>query len=355
MARKPISRVDLTKIAERFFKAKKERIGPPVQIGPLTVQDLQGLGPAVADPVKYQVGSRDLIDQYIRLVLEPDPTGTPFRNLNPATRARFEQLQRTNPALFAEELQDIFSAENLDLSILNRSAASEIYKKQRASVLSLDGLVERFGFPGLSSRSENLYRHLTRYEMDLLSPLRAKEQIHPFFHALMRTNFNIKEFATDITDLSTGKTRIRNPMSSDNLVSRMSKVRRIERVSKEGKTTEHFVNLLGFDPETEAGELKTILTWDTETTGLTPDSRIRSMSLVKRQVRVLADGTTKMEAAPEVIMTKHFRADIMDTAHIYEEGSPVSKAVSLSERNNKKRNGSSGNWHSRIRKSNESL
>lgn len=347
MARKPISRVDLTRIAERFFKAKKERIGPPVQIGPLTVQDLNLIGPAVADPVRYQVGSRDLIDQYIRLVLEPDPTGRPFHNLNPATRTRFEQLQRTNPALFAEELQDIFSAENLDLSILNKSAASEIYKKQRSTVLSLDELVERFGFPGLSSRSENLYRHLTRYEIDLLSPLRAKEQIHPFFHALMRTNFNIKEFATEITDLSTGKTRIRNPMSSDNLVSRMSKVRRIEGVS-DGKTTERFVNFLGFDPETEAGQLKTILTWDTETTGLTADSRIRSMSLVKRQVRVNADGTTTMEAAPEVIMTKHFRADIMDTAHVYEEGSPVSKAVSLSERNTKKRNGSSGNWHSRI-------
>lgn len=209
-------------------------------------------------------------------------------------------------------------------------------------------------FLGLTSRSENAYRHLARYEIDLLSPLRAKEQVHPFFHALMRTNFNIKEFATDITDLSTGKTRIRNPMSSDNLFSRMSKVRRIEETI-DGKKAERFVNFLGFDPETEAGELRTILTWDTETTGLTAESRIRSMSLVKRQVRVHADGTTTIEGAPEVIMRKHFRADIMDVAHTYEEGSPTSKAISLSERNFKKRNGSICNRYSGIRKSNESI
>jgi hypothetical protein len=210
-------------------------------------------------------------------------------------------------------------------------------------------LLIRLVFLGLTSRSENAYRHLARYEIDLLSSLRNGEQIHPFFHALMRTNFNIKEFATEITDLSTGNTRIRNPMSSDNLVSRMSRVRRIEGVSGTGKEIERFVNYMGFDPTTEAGQLKTILTWDTETTGLTADSRIRSMSLVKRQVRVHADGTTSIESAPEVIMRKHFRADIMDTAHVYEEGSPVSKAVSLSERNFKKRNGSICNRYCRVR------
>lgn len=147
MARKPISRVDLTRIAERFFQGKKDRIGPPVQIGPLTATDLQGLGVAVSDPSSYQVASRGLMDEYIRLVLQPGPTGETFHNLNPATRARFQQLQRTNPTLFAEELQDIFSAENLDLSILNRSAASEVYARQRSSVLNLDNLVEQFGFP----------------------------------------------------------------------------------------------------------------------------------------------------------------------------------------------------------------
>lgn len=276
--------------------------------------------------------SKGLLDEYIDLVLESSPEGKAFHNLNPATQARFRQLQASNPLLLQDELLDVFSAENLDLSILNRSASSQIYTKHRASILSLDSLVDRFGFPGLTSRSDNAYRHLSRYEIDLLSTLRADEQVHPFFHSLMRTNFNIKEFATDITDLSTGKVRIRNPMSSDNLVSRMSRVRRIEGVS-EGKVTERFVNILGFDPVADAGQLKTILTWDTETTGLTPESKIRSISLVKRQVRVMPDGTTKMVTAPEVIMSRHLRADSMDLAHVYEEGSPVSKAVSLSERN----------------------
>lgn len=51
MARKPISRVDLTKIADRYFKnAKRERSGPAVQIGPLKASDLEELGSSVSDP-----------------------------------------------------------------------------------------------------------------------------------------------------------------------------------------------------------------------------------------------------------------------------------------------------------------
>lgn len=173
---------------------------------------------------------------------------------------------------------------------------------------------------------------MARYDVDLITSLRKGEQIHPFFHALMRTNFNIKEFATDILDLSTGKNRLRNPMSSQNLFERMSKIRRVEDTAG-GKTRERFVNYLGFDPTTEAGQIKTIVTWDEETTGVTSQAKIRTTSLVKRQVRVNPDGTTTIVSAPEVIMTKHFRANQADIAHVFEDGSPVKKAVTLSERN----------------------
>jgi hypothetical protein len=147
MARRPISRVDLTKIAERFFRTKKERTGPVVQIGPITADDIKGVEPRIADPSNYRTGSTGLMDEYIKLVLEPDSTGTAFHNLNPATRARFEQLRRIEPELFAQELQDIFSAENLDLSILNKSAAAQIYSSHRAKILGIDELVDKIGFP----------------------------------------------------------------------------------------------------------------------------------------------------------------------------------------------------------------
>jgi hypothetical protein len=359
MARKRISRSDLTKIAETYFKRVGivNRENPAVQAASLTSENLQQLLGSLFKPESYLSNFEKTMRQYMNLVLEDN-----FKNLNPAIQKRFRELQSSNPKLLYQELLNLFSAENLDLSILNKATSSKIYNNYRTNALFLGNLIEKFGFPGLPSRSENAYRHLLTYEIDLLSSLRKGEQIHPFFLALMRTNFNIKDSASAFDDLSTGKNRIRNPMSLRNLVDRLSRIKRIEEVS-DGKTTERFVNFLGLNLETEAfertGKEIIIDTWDTETTGLTPESMVRSISVVRRKVRLMNDGTTEMVSAPEVIMSKHFRSKAMDAAHVYqnvyEEGNPVFKAVSLSERNAKKGNGSRRSWHSGIRKSDESF
>lgn len=174
-----------------------------------------------------------------------------------------------------------------------------------------------------------------------MTSLREGRKIHPFFHSIMGTNFNIKEFPVDLSDISTGRNRLRNAMSSDNLSHRTDRIKKVG----EGES-ERFVNYLGFD-ESDVGKRKKIITYDTETSGLTPEARIRSFSLVEREVEILSDGTTKVVSAPQIVMTKHFKTDKMDLAHVYENGRPVP----LSERNHSCRNGRLKNWLRRIRKS----
>lgn len=188
---------------------------------------------------------------------------------------------------------------------------------------------------GLTGPSENLYRHLGRYDIDLLGDLRAGRGVHPYFQSLLKTNFNIKEFPEKIQEISTSRGRLRNPMSAENANVRMN---RILTIGDRNLGTERFVNYLGFDPTTDAGKVKTILTWDTETTGITAESRLRTISLVKRNVTLNPDGTTTIVNAPEVVMTKQFRAVQADIAHIFEsavdhDGNPIKRAISLSERN----------------------
>jgi hypothetical protein len=254
-----------------------------------------------------------------------------YINLIPAVRSRLKNLQSAGAiAAIDEYFANLFSSENLDLSILNKNKSSEIFTKFKTNVLGINDLSLKAGLPGTSYRSENLYQHLTRYEVDLLTPLRGGKQIHPFLHSILGANFNLKEFPLGVEDISVGRNRIRNAMSSENLVNRLSKIESVG----EG-TSQRFVNYLGFDKTEDAGKIKTVLTWDTETTGLTAEAKVRSVSLVKRRVRVMPDGTTELVDAPTVVMTKHFKAEGMDIAHVYENGRPVP----LSERNIKSRNG----------------
>jgi len=215
--------------------------------------------------------------------------------------------------------------ENLDLSIFNNDIANEIYGKYLGTALPLRELLQNKGFPGLSFPSTNAYRHFARYTVDVMGGLERGEGIHPMMLSLMRSNLNIKEYATKVSDISIGRTRIRNPISLENAFERTKRIRVIDDMSRPGQKTA--VNYLAFDPVNDKGKTKTILTWDTETTGLSPDARVRNVALVKRTVRVLENGTTELVSAPEVIMTKHFRSDMMDLAHVYRDGKPIPLSV----------------------------
>lgn len=224
-----------------------------------------------------------------------------------------------------DEIARQLTRENLDLSIFNRTAANQVYARYTGSIIDTKQLLTEFGFPGLSFPSDNAYKHLARYSLDVLDSLKNQpgEGIHPGLLTLLRSNFNIKEFAASPEDLSIGKSRLRNPASMQNLYRRTQRLKVIEKAGEADKV----VNFLGFDMNSDVGKIKTILTLDSETTGLSPESRVRNFALVRRRVRVLADGSTEMIGAPEVVMSKHFRSDFMDVAQTYSEGRPVPLSV----------------------------
>jgi len=248
------------------------------------------------------------------------------QNLNLRTRTLFEAVRGSEGDLGVERLiQELMHRENLDLSIFNNDIANQIYGKYLGTALPLKELLTEAGFPGMSFPSTNAYRQYARYSVDVMGALEKGEGIHPRMLSLMRSNFNIKEYATQLSDISIGRTRMRNPISSENVTERTKRIKVIADPSSPGQKTA--VNYLAFDPINEKGQIKTILTWDTETTGLSPDAKVRNVALVKRTVRVLEDGRTELVSAPEVIMTKHFRSDMMDMAHVYRNGKPVPLSV----------------------------
>lgn len=242
------------------------------------------------------------------------------QNLSPVFREKLAAIKATsgNEGVL-DEIRDLISRENLDLSVFTRQVSNDLYGSYRGTILPVNKLLENFGFPGLSFPSDNAYRHLARYSLDLLEPIKQGRGINPGMLSILRTNFNIKEFASTPEDLSIGRSRLRNPASLQNLFRRTQRLR----VTEEDQV----VNYLGFDPVADEGKIKTILTWDTETTGLTPDARIRNVALVKRQVRVNADGTTTMIGGPQIVMSKHFRSDMMDIAQVYRDGKPVPLSI----------------------------
>jgi len=256
-----------------------------------------------------------------------DLIGTPearAESLNLRAHTVFGAAEAADGDLGVQRLiMELMHRENLDLSIFNHEIANKVYGEYLGYTLPIKQLLEQVGFPGISFPSTNAYRQYARYAVDVMSGLEKGEGIHPMMLSLMRANFNIKEYASKLSDISIGKNRMRNPTSLRNLYERTKRIKVI--TDSAGEKTA--VNYLGFDLDKDVGQIKTILTWDTETSGLSPDAKVRNIALVKRRVRVLADGTTELVSAPEVIMTKHFRSDMMDLAHVYRNGKPVPLSV----------------------------
>lgn len=72
---------------------------------------------------------------------------------------------------------------------------------------------------------------------------------------------------------------------------------------------------------------------DTETTGLTPDSQIRQIALVKRTVEY-TDAGEMISSAPEIISNKSFSSDLMNVAgYIDKDGNtiPLARAAYIAE------------------------
>ena len=254
--------------------------------------------------------------------------------MNPESRsasglARFRGLTEQG---LRDNIEFLVQSENLDLSLLNKSAADDVYTAFRRQALSLDETFIQLGMPGVSLPSESPYRHYLRYIVDPFAGGDPKNGIHPMTLNLMRTSFNPTHDATNLEDFSTGRNRMRSPFSLQRLHERSKKFFPEGLPSSYGDSVNASrpLNHLAFDK----GREYTVLTWDTETTGLTPESQIRQIALVKRTVTYEADGTMT-SSVPEILTSKSFDSDLMNIAgYIDGDGStiPLSRAAFIAER-----------------------
>jgi hypothetical protein len=276
----------------------------------------------------YLERAKAVADEYLELMLDP-------KNRSLSGNARFRGL--TDQGL-RDNIEFTVQAENLDLSLLNKSAADKIYRSYREKALSLDQTFTDLGMPAMSLPSESPYRHFLRYIVDPFGAGDPKNGIHPATLNLMRTSYGPTHDATTLEDITTGRNRMRSPFSLERLHERTKKffpeglpTSYEDAIAKnaDGRTLKP-MNHLAFDK----GKTYTVLTWDTETTGLTPESQIREIALVRRTVTYNADGTMS-SSAPEILTSKSFSSDLMDIAG-YTDGEgntmPLSEAAFRAER-----------------------
>jgi len=266
--------------------------------------------------------AKGVVDLYLDNIIDP-------KNRSASGNARFRGL--TDQAL-RDNLEFLVQSENLDLSLLNKSAADLVYRRYRETVLDLDQTFTQLGMPSMSLPSESPYRHFLRYIVDPFANGDPKNGIHPMTLNLMRTSYNPTHDAVSTEDFATGRNRMRSPWSLQRLHERSKKFfpEGVPTSYADSLSSNKPMNHLAFD----RGRTYTVITWDTETTGLTPESQIREIALVKRTVSFDADGKM-VSSAPEVLTSKSFASDLMDIAGMIDERGetiPLSKAAFLSER-----------------------
>lgn len=266
--------------------------------------------------------AKSVTDLYLQHMMNPE-------NRSASGLARFRGLTEQG---LRDNIEFLVQSENLDLSLLNKSAADDVYAAFRKQALSLEETFIQLGMPGVSLPSESPYRHYLRYIVDPFAGGDPKNGIHPMTLNLMRTSFNPTHDATNLEDFSTGRNRMRSPFSLQRLYERSKKFFPEGLPSSYGDSVNASrpLNHLAFDK----GRQYTVLTWDTETTGLTPESQIRQIALVKRTVTYEADGTMT-SSVPEILTSKSFDSDLMNIAgYIDGDGStiPLSRAAFIAER-----------------------
>ena len=335
MKRHRIGNTELTNLGKRMEYSTQSIIKP--QSSPLTIGeiidsifrfkgidvDVLGKDYTTSSAQGYLEQSKIFTKEYLSALADPTKRSA-------AGKLKFMGL--TEEAV-RESAELIVQSENLNLSLLNKDVADELYAGYRQSALHIDNMFKSLGMPSISLPSESPYKHFLRYLIDPYAGTNPSDGIHPMILNLMRTSFNPSHDATTIEDFSTGRGRMRSPFSLERLHERSKKFfpEGVPTSLKEGSSKP--MNHLGFD----RGKEYTILTWDTETTGLTPDSQIREIALVRRKVMYDDSGKMIVTQEPEVISatSKSFKSKLMDIAG-YVDGDgksvPLSEAAFIAER-----------------------
>jgi len=226
------------------------------------------------------------------------------------------------------KLRALAFQENLDLSLLSPEAGREVFNAYEKTTIIKKNLLKKAGFPSVSLKSESAYKHYLNYSVDYFGEgYKAGEGIHPYLLNIGSSSFNANLNPSLMDDISISKSRIKNPDSLARLVER-SKSFFLKGV---GTGVEFPTNHLGI-PIADIGKRKRVITWDTETTGLTPDSQVRDIAFSEHYITLNADKTFT-STTPKIILQESFASPLMDVAGVKRGGEtmPLSVATYLRE------------------------
>jgi len=198
--------------------------------------------------------------------------------------------------------------ENLDLTLLNKENADLIHSKYQKAGLAFEDLFANMGFPSRSLESSNAYRNFFNFSVSPFGTgYKAGEGMHPMMFNILGASINASENPSSLDAINSSRTKLRSPASLRNLMERSKNY-------LGGAGPNSPTNHLGI-PKSKMGQEILVGTWDLETTGLTPDSKVRDLSLVSTKVKYHLDGTFT-STNPELVIRKQIQSDLMDIAGV---------------------------------------
>ena len=245
-------------------------------------------------------------------------------------------------------LQTLLAHGEFDLQMLNRQAQYEISDKYKDEMLRLHDVFEKGGAPSLSLPTKNPYNEFYNYLIDPITDADPTRGVHPMSVALGRASISIKTgggIMEDAVKTARGKgmtvTRARQLAGQSRRMLEKGADKGLNIYGVNFGVADDVVDLFGsaYDKtkyDIALGEEFFISTMDIETTGITPDSQTRTVSILRRRARYQADGTLEYldDVGPKDIRSFHIGTTRMNAARAYApDGSlqPLSEVAMLRE------------------------
>lgn len=232
----------------------------------------------------------------------------------------------------------LIASGEFDLQMLNRQQQAQISEDYVNQVLKLREVLERKGMPGLSLPTSNPYNEFYNYLIDPIAGADPNQGIHPMSIVLGRSSISIKIGGGAIENsIKTSRGRVMTSSRANQLTAQS---RRMLQKGEGRGLNIYGVNLSGaVDDLADLGinydigkheigrnEAFYISTMDIETTGVSPDSQVRTLSVLRRKARYSSEGVLEYldesnnviddSIRPQDIQSFHIRTTRMNAARV---------------------------------------
>jgi len=232
------------------------------------------------------------------------------------------------PQMKRLRMKSLIASGEFDLQMLNRQQQANISNSYVNEVLKLREVLEKKGMPALSLPTRNPYNEFYNYLIDPISGADPNQGIHPMSVALGRASISVKVGGGTIEDaIKTSRGKVMTSSRANQLTAQS---RRMLQKGEGRGLNIYGVNLSGATDDLadlgvaydigrhEIGKNDTffISTMDIETTGVSPDSQTRTLSILRRKARYSSAGTLEYLDESNNVIDNAVRPQDMRSFHI---------------------------------------